>query len=844
MQTLRNPLAPSRPWLLAVMTLALAVANSHASDKTSPPIDPDHAAKMARGLEVFKKHVRPVLAETCLSCHGGKKTEAELDVSDRESLLKGGVSGPPVILGKYRESLLYKLIAHHKTPGMPFKQPALSDEAVASFAEWIDNGAPYDEPLIPGKKTTPWTERVVGDETRRFWSFQSPKAVNPPIVKDRDWCRTPLDLFILDRLEAAGLKPNPPAERRQLIRRLYLDLIGLPPPPDEVEAFVRDTDPTFYEQLVDRLLASPHYGERWGRRWLDLARFAESHGFEHDYDRPNAYPYRDFVIQSLNNDLPYNTFLKWQIAGDEYEPDNPLALFATGFLAAGVHSTQITKNEVEKHRYDEMDDMLGTIGTSMLGLTIGCCRCHDHKFDPLPQRDYYRMLATFTTTVRSDFDVNMDPAGYRSAREAFDREHAPFAQALKHFETTELPQRFDAFLAAYEHRLPRWLPFDMDRARLLSWYRVADPEWRTLNLAAAEHLAKAPRPSIVNALISSEGLPAVRLHTQGDDFLKDTCFLRRGDPANKEGVATQGFLQVLERSSDAEKHWQTVPPSGWRTSYQRRAFAEWLTDVDQGAGALVARVIVNRLWQHHLGRGIVATPSDFGARGERPTHPELLDYLAAELIGHGWQLKHVHKLIVTSAAYMQSSTRDEDKIKADSDNRLCWRCGPRRLEAEITRDSLLSVSGALDSRMFGPGTLDEASHRRSIYFTVKRSKLVPMMLLFDAPDGLVGIADRPTTTIAPQALLLLNNPQVRAWARSFAKRIAPDDGVKIEEAVKQGYRVALSRPPTEDELADSVEFVNKQAAAYAAAHKADARDLALTDFCQVLMCLNEFVYLP
>src|SRR5207237_184742 len=248
-----------------------------------------------------------------------------------------------------------------------------------------------------------------------FGSCQPIMRVEPPAVKDGEWCRTPIDFFVLHKLESAGLKPNPQAERRQLMRRLYLDLLGIPPTPGEVEAFVADPDPAAYDRLVDRLLASPHYGERWGRRWLDLARFAESHGFEHDYDRPNAYHYRDFVIQALNRDLPYDTFLKWQIAGDEYEPDNPLALLATGFLAAGVHSTQITKNEVEKHRYDELDDMLSTIGTSMLGLTIGCCRCHDHKFDPLPQRDYYRMLATFTTTVRSDFDVNTDPEGYRTA---------------------------------------------------------------------------------------------------------------------------------------------------------------------------------------------------------------------------------------------------------------------------------------------------------------------------------------------------------------------------------------------------------------------------------------------
>src|ERR1051326_631029 len=406
MHATRSSALSRRRFLLCTVTCALPFVFIRAADKASPPVDPDHAVKMARGLDIFKKHVRPVLVETCRGCHGGKKTEAELDISDRESLLKGGVNGPPVIPGKSKESLLYRLIAHNKAPGMPFKQPALSDEIVARFADWIDNGAPYDEALIPGKKTIPWTERVVSADAKRFWSFQPLKQTSPPDVKDRAWCRTPLDFFVLNKLEAAGLKPNAPADRRTLIRRAYLDLIGLPPTPEEVDAFIANTDPSAYEKLIDHLLASPHYGERWGRRWLDLARFAESHGFEHDYDRPNAYHYRDFVIQATNLDLPYTTFVKWQLAGDEYEPDNPLALLATGFLAAGVHSTQITKSEVEKHRYDEMDDMLGTIGTSMLGLTIGCCRCHDHKFDPLPQRDYYRMLGPFTATVPSEFDVN------------------------------------------------------------------------------------------------------------------------------------------------------------------------------------------------------------------------------------------------------------------------------------------------------------------------------------------------------------------------------------------------------------------------------------------------------
>ena len=1003
----------------------------------APEVSKDHAAKMAKGLDVFKKHVRPVLVQKCLKCHGGKYLESEFNLSDRDGLLKGGLAGPAIVAGKAKDSLLFKLISHAKEPHMPHKASKLPAEAIAHIAAWIDLGAPYDSPLVVAKIKKPsWTEKVVAEDARRFWSFQPLARTTPPKVKNEGWCKTLIDRFILSKLDSAGLQPNPPASKRQFIRRAYFDLLGLPPPPEEVQKFLDDKSEDAYEKLIDRLLSSPHYGERWARHWLDLARFAESHGFEHDTDRPSAYHYRDFVVDALNRDLAYNQFVAWQIAGDELAPDNNLALKATGFLAAGVHSTQITKNEVAKHRYDEMDDMLSTIGTSMLGLTIGCARCHDHKYDPIPQRDYYRLLSTFTTTVRSEIDMNIDPEGYKKARAEFDKKHEPFIQAIKKFETEQLPAhlaewektgsrnfnweilepmaisskegvvfkyqedgsylatgkngKFDTYrivvhtktkgftgfrlealadpslvkggpgraangnfalsdlrvniapklnekpipvklrnpratfeqkglpvaavidnddksawaidpqfgkdhAAAFEtenpitgfeggtfiiftlkfnnndgHNIGRLrlsattakspppltapgmpaliravlkLPQDkrapFEKTNLLHWYRTIDPEWQRLNKAAQDHLLLAPKPKLVKALISTEGLPAVRLHTQGDDFLKDTHFLKRGDPDQPEKVATQSFLQVLMPAAESEAPWKMTPPAGWRTSYRRRALAAWLADTERGAGQLLARVIVNRLWQHHLGRGIVATPSDFGQRGERPTHPELLDWLAQELVTSGWKLKHIHKLIMTSSVYKQSSRYDEAKAKVDRDNKLCWRVPPRRLEAEIIRDSLLSVSGVLDPKMFGPGTLDESSKRRSIYFTVKRSKLIPMMTIFDAPEALSGMSERPTTTIAPQALYLLNNPQVRGYALNFAKRIAANDKVSLEAAVKSGYQIALGRPPNRDELADSVDFVNRQLRTYTAA---DRRQQALADFCQVLMCLNEFVY--
>lgn len=993
-------------------------------------VSADHAARMQRGIEVFKKHVRPLFEQKCLRCHGGKNVESELDLSDRAGLLKGGLGGPAVVPGKSGDSLLLRLVRHAREPHMPKAADKLSAEALGHIAAWIDLGAPYDDPLVASRaKKKSWTEKVLPVEARRFWSFEPLKVAAPPAVKDSSWCRTPVDRYVLARMEPVGIAPNPRAHRQQLIRRAYFDLVGLPPPPEEVRAFEKDTAPDAFERLVDRLLQSPHYGERWARHWLDLARFAESHGFEHDYDRPSAYHYRDAVIEALNRDVPYDTFVRWQIAGDELEPGNNLAVKLTGFLAAGVHSTQITKNEVEKHRYDEMDDKLATLSTAFLGLTVGCARCHDHKYDAIPQRDYYRLLATFTTTVRSEMELNLDPAGYLKAKKEFDQAHAPLADALRRYEADQLPAQFAAWLskrpaldampwdtlrptaakskegatltveaddaivatgkngkfdtytitapatlakitqvrlealthpalvksgpgragngnfalsdfkltvdknatavkltgarASFEQRgLPVAAAIDGDAksawavdpqigkdhaavfhvepplavkpgtpltftlkfnnndghnlgrlrlsisgapgqagvlapglpgnlraalradkhtaeqsAALLKWYRTLDAGWQALAQKVNAHVAAAPKPPIAKVLAATEGLPAVRLHTQGEDFLPETYFLRRGDPENKEGVATQSFLQVLMPGPDAAGRWQKPPPSGWRTSYRRQALGNWLTDTEQGAGHLLARVIVNRLWQHHLGHGIVTTPSDFGTRGDRPSHPELLDYLADALVKNGWRLKPIHKLIMTSAVYQQSSRTDEGRAKIDRDNRLFWRMPSRRLEAEVIRDTLLAISGTLDLTMYGPGTLDEASKRRSIYFTIKRSKLVPMMVIFDAPEALGGMAERPTTTIAPQALHLLNNPQVRGYARAFALRLSQPSET-MEATVRHAYEIALARKPSADELGDAVSFINQQQATYTN----EAREQALADFCQVLMCLNEFVY--
>ncbi|MBM83639.1 MAG: hypothetical protein CMJ78_24030, partial [Planctomycetaceae bacterium] len=406
-------------------------------------LDPQHAQKMAKGLELFKKQVRAILKKRCLKCHGGGDIQSEFDLSTRKDLLKGGAEGVAFTLGKAKGSRLMDLVEHREQPFMPYNEEQLTQKEITAISTWIDLGAPYDEPLVASKATAkPWTARKVDEKDRQWWAFQPLASPQPPKVKDAKWPLNDIDRFVLKRLEDKGINPNGSIDRRRYIRRATFDLIGLPPTPEEITEFVNDKSPDAFDRLLTRLLESQHYGERWARHWLDVARFAESSGFEHDYNRDFAFHYRDFVIKALNADMPYDQFVRWQLAGDEFAPDDPLALMATGFLGAGVFPTQITKNEVERTRYDALDDMAATSGSAMLGLTIGCARCHDHKFDPIPQADYYRFLSTFTTTVRSNIDLDLDPAAYKRNKAEFDKQHAPVAAKLKKFEAEELPRRF------------------------------------------------------------------------------------------------------------------------------------------------------------------------------------------------------------------------------------------------------------------------------------------------------------------------------------------------------------------------------------------------------------------
>ena len=853
---------------LRLLAVPLLAATMGASAPVALP--PDHAARMTKGTEMFRQDVAPLLQQHCVKCHGGEKTKGDFDLTTREGLLKGGAEGEAVVPFDSGKGWMMKLVRHEDDPAMPDQKPKLPDDVIAKLAAWIDHGAPYAGPLVEGKQP-PKDRSVVTQEDRKWWAFQPIADYGLRIAEWKRAGGNPIDGFLAEAGKSKHLALNPPADARTLARRAFFDLTGLPPTPEDVEAFSQSAirhPKSAIEALVDQLLDAPAFGERWARHWLDVARFAESSGFEHDYDRPFAFHYRDFVIKALNGDMPYDQFVRWQLAGDEFAPGDRLALMATGFIGAGVFPTQITANEVERTRYDALDDMLSTTGSAFLGLTVGCARCHDHKFDPIPTADYYRMLSTFTTTVRSNIDLPLDPAKTRAEHEQWSAARAPLVDELRRYEDALAP-RFEAWLAdpqRVEPPAPKTAKkkattskeaaalletlkkesapvFDLSqRATLLDWWKHRDPGWLERDAKLARHTAAEPKGEKV--LVCAEGYPPLVMHSQGAPFLKETHILKRGDVNQKSEVAAQSFLQVLTRG-DAQQ-WQWQPPSGAPYTGRRRSLANWLTDVDHGAGALLARVAVNRLWQHHFGRGLVATPNDFGKTGALPSHPELLDWLASELIRNGWHLKPIHRLIMTSAAYRQSSACDAAKLAADPDNTLFLRRTPQRLEAEAVRDSILAVSGRLDRTMFGAGTRDENSRRRSIYFTIKRSQLLNSMVVFDAPEPLVSQGARPTTTVAPQALLLMNSPQIRAWAEALAQRAIESakfgGGESADAVISRVYQLALARWPRVHELETARAFVANGVTAYTAAGKANAQTLALADLGQTITATNEFIY--
>jgi mono/diheme cytochrome c family protein len=947
------------------------------------------------GVAVFRSQVRPLLTANCLTCHGADRKRGGLDLTRRAAARAGGKNGPAVVPGRPDESLLWQKTAAGAMP----PQGALPPEQVAALRRWIEAGAPYEgEPLVPAVK------RAGPD----WWSLQPVRRPVPPPVRDARWVRTPVDAFVLAGLEEHGLRPAPEADRATLLRRLSFDLLGLPPAPEEVDAFVNDPAPDAYEHLVDRLLASPHYGERWARHWLDVVRFAESHGYETNNLRLNAWPYRDYAIRAFNEDTPYPRFILEQLAGDTLPDADWLVQSATGFLVGGGHDV-VGNQTVEgqrQQRMDDLDDLIATTGATFLGLTVNCARCHDHKFDPIDQRDYYGLQAVFagvqhgerpvrladtdqrrreTAAVGAELDRlqrrldDLEPLAGTPARSAskgiqarsasegtqarsasegtqarsasegtqarsasegtqarsasagtpprpavqprrnVDRftsiearfirftvratntQSEPCLDELEVFTAEETPRNVALASAGARatasgtypnsplHRLehlndgrygngrswisneagkgyvqlefPRVVTIDRvvwgrDRElkyadRLATDYRIevaVEPgAWR-LVASSADRLpygaaGSVPEPPERAALLQRRAelekrLPELEpvLSVYAGTFTPPgpTHLLTRGDPMRQGELVAPSALAVIRPPLAVD----AAAPE----SVRRVALARWLGRPDN---PLPARVLVNRVWHYHFGQGLVATPSDFGSNGDRPSHPDLLDYLAANLMDNGWRLKPLHRLMLLSSTYRQSGRLDVQAQAVDRQDRLLWRVPPRRLEAEAVRDAMLAVSGKLDRRPGGPGynlwekntnyvvvfkpkvELGPEEFRRMIYQFKPRSQQDPTFGVFDCPDAALARPKRTVSTTVLQALNLLNSRFALDQAAFFAERLRREAGDDPDRQVRRAFRLAFGRVPTATERAAAVALVHDQGTAA---------------LCRALYNANEFLY--
>jgi len=713
------------------------------------------------------------------------------------------------------------------------------------------------------------------DDTSAF--FQAPHRPPLPAVENKKWVINPIDAFILSRLEAEGLAPSPRADKLRLLRRVTFDLTGLPPTLAEQEAFLSDNSPDAYRKVVERLLASPHYGERWAQHWLDLVRYAESDGFKADDLRPSAYRYRDYVIRSLNADLPYDRFVCQQLAGDELEPDNPDALIATGFLR--LWPDEYNAANLEQRRQEILDDVTDVTGQVFLGLTFGCARCHDHKYDPILQTDYFRLQAFFapmrprddlpaaTPQEQREFQRRLD-AWQAASRAICDEMEKLIADKRSQQRTYALgkfrPEIQQAVLTPDEKRTPYQRQIvliaekQLHAAELTAPSRLSpDKKKRYQELERQLSALPVPRP---------KPLPQAMTVTDVGLEVPPTHLLAGGDWRKPLQELQPGFPHFLDNSTP-----QIHPIPERKSTGRRSVLARWLTRKDN---PLTARVLVNRLWQHHFGTGIVGTPSDFGAVGDPATHPELLDWLAVEFVEHGWSLKHMHRLMVMSAAYCQDSRVDpatpphRQALRVDRDNHLLWHARRRRLEGEAVRDAMLALSGELNYRMFGPSARPklpeniskyawkpdarpEEQHRRSIYVLAQRNMRYPLFDAFDLPDMHNSCARRLTTTTAPQALLLLNSDFVLERSQALVAKLSEHFGEDEARLVAHGYRLAWSRQPSTEEIQLGLRFLSKQAEVLRARPNADhgamdgdaARRAALADFCHALLNTNEFLFI-
>jgi hypothetical protein len=915
----------SRPRIAIIGLAALGVLTpvSRAGDAKPDPVR----------LEFFESKVRPVLEAHCLGCHGPGKQKAGLRLDSRPSMMRGGDSGPVLQPGDPEGSRLVEVVRYNDDVKMPPKGK-LMDAEIAALAEWVKTGAVWPEGGPATRPIAPATGPKVTAEDRAFWSFRPVKASPPPPVKNDAWPKSPVDHFVLARLEEKGLQPVARAEKRALIRRATFDLIGLPPTPEEVDAFLADERADAFERLVDRLLASPHYGERWGRHWLDVARYGEdqAHTFEARL-YPYGFRYRDWVVAALNADMPYDRFVREQVAGDLIDgPGRDDRLAALGLFALGpVYYGRAV--------FDELDDRVDTLCRGFLGLTVACARCHDHKFDPIPQKDYYALAGVFSSTAYKEYPkapadeiARYDQAQAKvqtqtnaiaaflkaeSARwtEAATAETARYVvaawtlvnkrKAQPGLTTGEFAraEKLQAFLVdrwvkylfpeGTDKRpyLSRWrgMLARQDRARDLSadpgakaeveqaarafqdyvqaTVRLRDALKQFRTAASANSSAATPAPAeiagaeadLLRELVSDTGLFALPrnqvepflpaeskaalkakraelaklkkavpakyavVHSLAEGTPADMKVHLRGNPATLGEVATRGFLSVLS----GEHATQFAQGSG------RLELARAIASKDN---PLTARVMVNRVWEHHFGRGLVATPSNFGKLGERPSHPELLDWMAARFVARGWSLKELHREIMLSATYQLGTEFDSRNHEVDPDNTLLWRANRRRLEVEAWRDAMLAVSGQLDRAKGGP-SLSLASirnRRRTLYASVSRHDLDGLLRLFDFPDPNITSDRRVVTTVPLQQLFVLNSPFMERQAKALADRLTSDPSEPDAARVRRAFPLLFGRPAGDRDVALALDFL--------AGPSPSGAPSKWEQYAQVLLGTNEFAF--
>ncbi len=818
--------------------VSVSISGSVTAQTSSGQSHPFQSKNASVGsLVSYHEQVEAYLKAACEGCHGGDKKSGGLTLDTPAGLFKGGSStgSKLVVAGSSSSSLILQYLSGKRQPQMPMGAVPATPAQIQMIAHWIDQGAHIDG-------------------IKPVWPYTLPAASALPAVKNKAWVQNPVDRFILAKLEAHSLKPAPAAPRVTLMRRVYADLIGEPPTPDEAVSFVSDRSPQAYEKLVDKLLADPRYGERWGRHWLDLVRYADTHGFENDGSRPRAWRYRDFVIDSFNADKPYDRFIKEQIAGDELYPQDNAAIIATGYARLSPWDELSTDHP--QRWQDYLNDVVDTTGAVMLGMTVGCARCHNHKYDRITMNDYYGLQAFFVGTRMDDRRLQGEDhfavqfAGDRSKLEKLRKDLKEFRERFRSAAEAEKRSKSKA------GETVRVDDGDLDRAMPDADRNHKDQIEGEINSLQSKLAPYEPVAEIVTD--SGRTAPAQHLLLRGNLTTPGP----EVQPSFITSMCADGVKPVIS------------PPVGMESTGRRTALANWIASRDN---PLTARVMVNRIWQHHFGAGIVGTPSDFGKNGDKATHPELLDWLSVRFMADGWSMKKLHKLMLMSATYQQSTQFDTVSYKADPGNRLYWRMNRIRLEGEALRDTILATSGRLNPAMAGPGVYpkvsdevlstgsthkwgnssEEDANRRTVYVFQRRSLVLPIVEAYDAADMNNTCPRRSVTTIAPQALSLFNGDFSRTESKFIAARVTHDAGSDPVKQIERAYVLTLLRQPTGNQKQLAAAFIEKQTAlrlgqggvrtAVAAgkdqAAIAKAHEDALAEFCHVLINTNEFIYL-